>query len=154
MKAQCYVGCNVNILLVSGPLCLYTCTRTALHWSNVYTHKNWATPPARCELYQTEKFEADELNLCGKLVNWPVAMMGISLKNRNLFSPSVAPSSLPIVVPRRTHIRSLNFDFFANRCGPQRKGLRNAGEKGTPPTPHTHTTRFPPSSFPTVPIYL
>jgi hypothetical protein len=76
------------------------------------TYKNWATPPARCEVYQTEKFEADKLNLCGKLVNWPVAMMGISLKNRNLFSASVTPSSLPIIVPRRTHIRSLNSDFW------------------------------------------
>ena len=33
------------------------------------------------------------MNLCGELVNWPVAMLGISLKNRNLFSPSVTPSS-------------------------------------------------------------
>ena len=68
--------------------------------------------------------------------------------------PLFAPSSLPIIVSRRTRISFLNFGFFANRFGSQRKGLRNAGEKGTPPHTHTHHTRFPPSSYPPVPIYL
>jgi hypothetical protein len=46
-------------------------------WPGTAGTKNWATPPARCELYQIDKYEADKMNLCRELVNWPVAMMGV-----------------------------------------------------------------------------
>jgi hypothetical protein len=46
---------------------------------NAYTYKNWVNLPARCENFQADKYEADKMNLCGELVKWPVAMMGIFL---------------------------------------------------------------------------
>ncbi len=49
-----------------------------LPMSSMYVHvyKNWATPPARCELFASDK-TTDRIDLCGDLVKWPVTLMGI-----------------------------------------------------------------------------
>ncbi len=104
---------------------------------NAYTYKNWVKLPARCELYQIDKYEAGKMNLCGELVIWPVAMMGIFLKNRNLFSPSVTPSS--------TH-RSLLIGVDPNENGYETQERKAP----PPPLPHTHAYHAfsPPPSLP------